>query len=111
MFIPLNDYQNNELIYCYDVNALYPFIMKTKFMSIGKPTYFYFYFKGDIMKSQENPFGFFYCKVITPDNLLHPIIQLHHKTKDGIRTISPAPRPSPHLIGVVDPLNRSCCTT
>ena len=26
MYIPLNDFQNNELIYCYDVNALYPFI-------------------------------------------------------------------------------------
>lgn len=54
-------------------------------MSIGTPTYL----KGDIMKYQENPFDFFYCKVDTPNNLMHPIIQLHHKTKDGIRTISP----------------------
>jgi hypothetical protein len=56
---------------------------------IGRPTLF----KGDILKLKNNPFGFFYCKVSAPDNLLHPILQLHHKTKDGLasqaRTIAP----------------------
>ena len=33
--------------------------------------------------------GFFYCKRIAPDNLKHPILQVHIKTKDGIRTIAP----------------------
>lgn len=32
---------------------------------------------------------FFYCKINTPDNLEHPIIQTHIKTEDGIRTIAP----------------------
>ena len=44
MFIPFN--KPNKLVYCYDVNALYPYILKTKPISIDKPTYF----KGDIMK-------------------------------------------------------------
>lgn len=54
-------------------------------MPKGKPAYF----KGDINRIDPNAFGFFYCKVITPNNLMHPIIQFHPKTSDGMRTISP----------------------
>jgi DNA polymerase type B, organellar and viral len=72
-------------IYAYDVNALYPFVMLNKEYPIGNPTYF----KGDIFILSKKPFGFFYCKIIAPDNLLHPILQIHYKTKEGIRTISP----------------------
>ncbi len=52
---------------------------------IGNPTYF----EGDINKTESNPFGFFYCNIQAPSNLLHPILQLHHKTEGGVRTISP----------------------
>jgi len=83
MFIPFN--KKGVKIYGYDVNSLYPFVMENKPYPIGRPTFF----KGDITKIESNPFGFFYCKIIAPDNLLHPILQIHHKTKDGIRTISP----------------------
>jgi hypothetical protein len=72
-------------IFCYDVNSLYPFVMDQFDMPVGKPTQFY----GDIRKIDPNAFGFFYCKIITPDNLKHPIIQTHIKTKSGIRTIAP----------------------
>ena len=34
MFIPTNF--NGKLIYSYDVNSLYPYIMKNYLMSIGK---------------------------------------------------------------------------
>ena len=58
----------------------------------GTPTYF----KGDIFKTtpyvnngDNNPFGFFYCKITAPENLKHPIIQTHINTKDGIRTVAP----------------------
>jgi hypothetical protein len=72
-------------IYSYDVNSLYPYTMRSFEYPIGRPTYF----EGNILKFDENPFGFFYCKITAPDNLLHPILQTHLKTDDGIRTVSP----------------------
>ena len=85
MFIPVNDWDNNEKVYCYDINSLYPYVMMTKPMPVGKPTYF----KYDIRKINPDAFGFFYCKVTTPQYLEHPIIKIHNKTKNGIRTIAP----------------------
>jgi hypothetical protein len=72
-------------INCYDVNSLYPSQMNDKLMPIGIPTYF----SGNIRLIDPNAFGFFYCKIIAPDNILHPILQTHVKTHGGIRTISP----------------------
>ena len=72
-------------IYCYDVNSLYPAQMKSQPMPVGTPTYF----KGDITKVDKDAFGFFYCKIEAPDNILHPILQTHVKTKNGTRTMAP----------------------
>jgi hypothetical protein len=72
-------------IYAYDVNSLYPFIMYEFDMPIGKPVQFY----GDIRKVDPNAFGFFYCKIIAPNNLEHPILQTHIKVNKGIRTMAP----------------------
>ena len=83
MYIPENP--ENIKIKCLDVNSLYPSQMETQKMPIGIPTYF----NGDILKLDPNAFGFFYCKIIAPDNIMHPILQTHVKTKNGIRTISP----------------------
>jgi hypothetical protein len=83
MFIPSN--LNNELIYGYDVNSLYPSIMKDKYIPIGIPTYF----EGDIRKIETNSFGFFEVDVNCPRELQHPIIQLHIKRNGVFRTISP----------------------
>jgi hypothetical protein len=83
MFIPSNNLK--ELVYCYDINGLYAYVMKQFLMPVGKPTYF----EGDIRKYQQDAFGFFYCKITAPDNLQHPIIQLHVKTKSGMRTVAP----------------------
>jgi len=80
MFIPKG---NN--IHVYDVNSLYPFVMKEFKYPVGRPTYF----DGNILKLDPNAFGFFYCKIQTPKNLKHPILQIHHKTNNGLRTISP----------------------
>jgi hypothetical protein len=83
VFIPVSD--PNKILKCYDVNSLYPSQMKDKPMPIGKPTYF----NGNIRLIDPNAFGFFYCEIIAPDDIKHPIIQTHVKTNNGIRTISP----------------------
>jgi len=82
MYIPTN--LIGERVYGYDVNSLYPSVMVNKPFPIGNPIYF----RGDIRKYNKEAFGFFYCKIITPKYLFHPIIQTHVKTKDGKRTIS-----------------------
>ena len=72
-------------IYGYDVNSLYPSRMKDCLMPIGTPSYF----EGDIRLISPNAFGFFYCKIIAPDNLTHPILQTRVNTNGGVRTIAP----------------------
>jgi DNA polymerase type B, organellar and viral len=86
VYIPFNEENTN--IYCYDVNSLYPSVMQNFEMPVGKPTLFY----GDIRKVDPKAFGFFYCKIKTPDNLMHPILQTHVKTEAGERTIAPLGR-------------------
>lgn len=71
-------------LYQYDANSLYPTVMAKHPMPIGKPTIF----DGDIRKVESNAFGFFYCNIISPAYLKHPILQRRIKTNDGIRTIA-----------------------
>jgi DNA polymerase type B, organellar and viral len=68
-----------------DVNSLYPSQMESRIMPVGNPSFF----KGKIRSINLKAFGFFYCEIIAPDNLKHPIIQTHVKTNNGIRTLSP----------------------
>jgi hypothetical protein len=72
-------------IFGYDVNALYPFTMDQFDMPIGKPVFF----RGDIRVIDSNAFGFFFCQIIAPDNLKHPILQTHVKINKGTRTMAP----------------------
>ena len=69
----------------YDVNSLYPSRMKDSLMPIGVPTYF----EGNIRAIDPNAFGFFFCNIIAPDNIKHPIIQTHVKINNMTRTIAP----------------------
>lgn len=71
-------------LYCYDVNALYPFIMANTMMPIGRPIAF----DGDIRQIEPNAYGFFYCKITSPTSLKHPILQRRIETSDGLRTIA-----------------------
>ena len=82
MYIPTNN--DGELIYGYDVNSLYPYVMANFPMPVGQKTYF----EGDIRKVDPDAFGFFFCKITAPDNLEHPILQTHVKTKGGLRTVA-----------------------
>jgi hypothetical protein len=70
---------------CFDVNSLYPSQMFSRVMPVGFPTYF----EGDIRTVNPNAFGFFYCDIIAPDDIKHPILQTHVKTNNGTRTIAP----------------------
>jgi len=68
MFIPTNF--DSKLIYGYDVNSLYSYIMKNYLMPIGKKKYF----EDDIRKINPYIFGFFYCEVEALKDLMHTII-------------------------------------
>jgi hypothetical protein len=83
VYIPFN--KKGIKIKGLDVNALYPKQMCDKLMPIGLPTYF----EGDIRQIDKNAFGFFYCNIIAPDNIKHPIIQTHVKINNMTRTIAP----------------------
>lgn len=54
-------------------------------MPLGSPVYF----EGNIPLINPHAFGIFFCKIVAPDHLQHPILQTHVKTNNIIRTISP----------------------
>jgi hypothetical protein len=81
MYIP----QSKTGIKCYDVNSLYPSQMQAQLMPVGSPTFF----QGDIRKINPRAFGFFYCEIIAPENILHPIIQTRVKIHGVTKTIAP----------------------
>ena len=83
MYIPSS--QKGTRIFGYDINSMYPFIMRNLVMPTGIATWF----KGDIRKYEPNAYGFFKCRVTVPTNLVHPIIQIRYQVGDGIRTIAP----------------------
>ena len=70
---------------CLDVNSLYPSQMESQLMPVGIPTFF----EGDINSVDTKAFGFFFCRIIAPDDILHPILQTHVNTHGGKRTMAP----------------------
>jgi len=82
VYIPHN--HDNEILFDYDVNALYPSVMKNNLMPVGKPVPFL----GNIRNIDPAAFGFFYCKITSPDFLDHPILQRSIKISKSRRTIA-----------------------
>jgi hypothetical protein len=77
-----------ENLYHYDVNSLYPYIMKNYKFPVGSPVYF----EGNILDERLNynkPFGIFEAEIITPENLNIPLLQTRFSTSNCIKTISP----------------------
>jgi len=72
-------------VYRYDVNSLYPYVMKEFAMPVGHGIYF----EGDISLVENKPFGIFEVEVAAPENLKVPILQLRFKIKEGLRTLAP----------------------
>jgi hypothetical protein len=72
-------------IFRYDVNSLYPYVMKNNPMPVGNIAFF----EGNILEIDKNAFGFFKCEINATKDLKHPIIQTKFDTGNGTRTISP----------------------
>lgn len=68
----------------YDVNSLYPYVMKNFPMTTGTPVYL----EGNPFDYDPNAFGFFYCRVTAPD-IDKPILPKRIQTSGGIRTALP----------------------
>nr|YP_025890.1 DNA-directed DNA polymerase [Moniliophthora perniciosa]AAQ74286.1 DNA-directed DNA polymerase [Moniliophthora perniciosa] len=90
VYKPCIEFKNeNTKVYRYDVNSLYPFVMKNFPMPTGEPIYF----EGDILNIYNNegdkPFGIFEVEITTPEYIKIPLLQKRIKTDKGYRTISP----------------------
>ena len=53
-------------------------------MPVGKPIAF----EGNIRNIDPDAFGFFYCKITSPTDLEHPILQRSVMTAEGFRTVA-----------------------
>ena len=74
VYFPLNMnlyYDTFDLLYYYDANSLYPTIMDSLEMPVGKPIAF----EGDITQFEPDAFGLFYCKFTTHNYIEHTILQ------------------------------------
>jgi len=76
-----------KTLYYYDVNGLYPYVMLEFDMPVGKPVAFLLKL-GNIRAIDPKAYGFFYCKITSPDYLEYPILQRRIKTSSGTRTIA-----------------------
>ena len=71
-------------IKCYDVNSLYPSVMKNNKFPVGNITYF----EGDITILGNDKYWIGSVDVNTNKTLYQPYLQIHYKTPVGFRTIS-----------------------
>ena len=79
MFIP---YGKN--IKCYDVNSLYPYVMKNNLYPVGPINEFF----GDITILNDI-YWIGEVNVSRKRDLFQPYLQIHYKINSGLRTISP----------------------
>jgi hypothetical protein len=63
----------NKKLYNYDINSLYPYIMKTKDFPLGNPIYF------EGVRDINSIFGIVFAKIVTPKDLFIPILPYRSK--------------------------------
>lgn len=80
VFIPYGENLNH-----YDVNSLYPSMMKSFDMPVG-PIH---YFEGNILNFSTEPFGFFEVEIECPDDMERPLLLTRVETNSGTRTMAP----------------------
>ena len=81
MYIP-----HGTNLFCYDVNSLYPAIMRNNKFPIGN----IIQFEGDItILDQKDLYWFGDVDVSTKVDLYQPYLQIHYKTDNGLRTVAP----------------------
>jgi hypothetical protein len=80
VFIP-----SGKKLYVYDINSLFPFVMRKCDMPVGNPIYF----EGDITLENPDAFGFFECEVEAPENMDIPLLQTRVMVNGRMSTISP----------------------
>lgn len=69
----------------YDVNSLYPYVMRENYFPVGE----LHKFKGKFDILNSDYLGYVKVKVNAPINLKYPTLPHHMDTGDGIRTIFP----------------------
>ena len=87
VYIPHNIFfeeNRRKKLYYYDANSLYPFVMFSLMMPVGKPIAF----EGDITQFEKDFTGFLYCEITCTPTINIPILQRRIKTSDGMRTIA-----------------------
>ncbi|OAX31150.1 hypothetical protein K503DRAFT_704144, partial [Rhizopogon vinicolor AM-OR11-026] len=72
-------------LFCYDVNSLYPSVMKDNIFPTGN----IIQFDGDITLLSKEMYWFADSDVNTLKDLYQPYLQIHHKTNGGMRTVAP----------------------
>lgn len=78
MYIPSSLLE--ERVYGYDVNSLYPYVMRSNDMPVGRPKYFtclrsFDFINYYISVFNKKPFGFLSVEVTAPEDIAHPILQ------------------------------------
>lgn len=68
-------------VYCYDVNSMYPAVMRDMDYPVGSPTFF----EGSVDLNDHNTFGFLRVQVTSPKDLFAPLLM----TRVGGRTVAP----------------------
>jgi hypothetical protein len=79
MFIPSLKFLNktDKKIYAYDIKSLYPYVLAKNDFPIGEPAFIEITDGADL-GDHLNIYAHLFVKVRAPDNLTHPILQLHH---------------------------------
>jgi len=73
--------------YVYDINSLFPTVMRNCDYPVGKMIHF----RGNIFIDNKyvDAIGFIKCKITAPNNLLRPVLTTKINTPNGTRTVAP----------------------